>query len=271
MSRVLITGGNGFVAKEINEYLRSDYDVHCLSKEELNLLDRDNIKRRALEFYDVIINTAVVGGNRKDVDDKSVFCDNMAMIENLLSEMNDDQILINFSSGAEFRNENTAYGLAKKITTRIIKGRKNSYNLRLYGCFGPDEMDTRFIKRCFDREEIIVADDIEFDFFYVQDVARVCKFLIDGGLLHNYHPTNRRSDYNERIKDIDCVYEEKYKLSDIANMIKEKYRPDLKVIIGNPSGQEYVGDSRQLQNINIFMKDKLAGLEKGLEAMNGKN
>ena len=37
------------------------------------------------------------------------------------------------------------------------------------------------------------------------------------------------------------------------------------------AGQEYVGDSRQLQNINIFMKDKLAGLEKGLEAMNGKN
>ena len=76
---------------------------------------------------------------------------------------------------------------------------------------------------------------------------------------------------NERIKDIDCVYEEKYKLSDIANMIKEKYSQDLQVIIGNPSGQEYVGDSRQLQNINIFMKDKLAGLEKGLEAMNGKN
>ena len=118
MSRILITGGNGFVAKEINKYLRSDYEVHCLSKEELNLLDRDNIKRRAIEFYDVIINTAVVGGNRKDVDDKSVFCDNMAMIENLLSEMNDDQVLINFSSGAEFRNENTAYGLAKKITTR---------------------------------------------------------------------------------------------------------------------------------------------------------
>ena len=266
MSRVLITGGNGFVAKVIDNYLRGEYEVHCLCKEELNLLDRDNIKRRALEFYDVIINTAVVGGNRKDVDDKSVFCDNMAMIENLLSEMNDDQVLINFTSGAEFRNENTAYGLAKKITTRLINARKNSYNLRLYGCFGPDEMDTRFIKRCFDREEIIVADDIEFDFFYVEDVARVCKFLIDGGL-----GKSERSHYNERIKDIDCVYREKYKLSDIAKMIKEKYRPNLEVIIGNPSGDEYTGDARQLQNIEIFMEDKLAGLEKGLEAMNGKN
>ena len=265
MSRVLITGGNGFVAEVLDEYLRGDCEVHCLGKDQLNLLDKESIHRRALEFYDVIINTAVVGGNRKDVDDKSVFCDNMAMIENLMSEINDEQILINFSSGAEFRNENTAYGLAKKITTRLINGRKNSYNLRLYGCFGPDEMETRFIKRCFEREEIIVADDIEFDFFYVEDVARVCKFLIDGGL------GDSRSAYNERIKDIDCVYEEKHKLSDIANMIKEKYRPELKVVIGNPTGDEYTGNSTQLSHIEIFMKDKLAGLSKGLEAMNAKN
>ena len=271
MSRVLITGGNGFVGKVINNYLKDEYEVHCFGREQLDLLDKESINRRALEFYDVVINTAVVGGNRKDVDDKSVFCDNMAMIDNLLSELRDDQVLINFSSGAEFRNENTAYGLAKKITTRLISGRKNSYNLRLYGCFGPDEMETRFIKRCFDREEIVVADDIEFDFFYVEDVARVCKFLIDGGLLHKSHPTNRRSDYNERIKEIDCVYEETYKLSDIANMIKEKYRPNLEVIIGNPAGEQYVGDSRQLRHIEIFMKDKLAGLAKGLEAMNAKN
>ena len=123
MSRVLITGGNGFVAKVLDEYLRGDYEVHCLGKDQLNLLDKESIHRRALEFYDVIINTAVVGGNRKDVDDKSVFCDNMAMIENLMSEINDEQVLINFSSGAEFRNENTAYGLAKKITTRLINDR----------------------------------------------------------------------------------------------------------------------------------------------------
>ena len=54
-------------------------------------------------------------------------------------------------------------------------------------------------------------------------------------------------------------------------MIKEKYRPNLQVVIGNPEGESYTGDSRQMQNIGIFMKDKLAGLEKGLEAMNGKN
>jgi GDP-L-fucose synthase len=265
--KILITGGNGFVAKEINKYLESDYEVHCLGKEQLNLLNKTSIHRRALEFYDVVINTAVVGGNRKDVDDKSVFCDNMLMIENLLSSLSNDQMLIHFTSGAEFRNENTAYGLAKKISTRLVNARKNTYNLRLYGCFGADEIDKRFIKRCFNCDEIVIADDMEFDFFYVQDVARVCKFLIDGGL-----SDNKRSDYNERINDIDCVYAQKYKLSDVANIIKSKYKPELEVIIGNPFNDEiYTGDSRQLQNLETFFKDKLVGLEKGLEAMNAKN
>ena len=70
MSRVLITGGNGFVGKVINNYLKDEYEVHCFGREQLDLLDKESINRRTLEFYDVVINTAVVGGNRKDVDDK---------------------------------------------------------------------------------------------------------------------------------------------------------------------------------------------------------
>lgn len=265
---ILITGGNGFIAKEINSYLQdSEHEVHCFAKDLLNLLDKESIYRRVIEYYDVVINTAVVGGNRKDVDDKTVFWDNMKMIDNLLSAMTKRQVLINFTSGAEFHNEDTAYGLAKKISTVLINSRENTYNLRLYGCFGSDELETRFIKRCFDREEIIITDDMAFDFFYVQDIGRVCKFLIDGGL-----KDNMRSDLNAEIKNIDCVYDKKYKLSEIAGIIKEKYRPGLEIVIANESSKEsYIGNSRQLQNLQIFFKDKLHGLEKGLEAMNGKN
>ncbi len=264
--KILITGGNGFIAKEINKYLCSEYEVDCLSKEQLDLLDKKSIDRRTVQFYDVVINTAVVGGNRKDVDNEMVFYENMLMIENLLSSLKDNQLLINFSSGAEFRDEDTAYGLAKKISTKLVSSRKNSYSLRLYGCFGYEEIDTRFIKRCFINDEIVINDDIEFDFFYVEDVAKVCKFLIDGGLKDNI-----RSNYNDRINNIDCVYHDKYKLSDIANIIKDKYRRDLQVTVINPfSNKSYTGNSRQLENLEIFFEDKLFGLKRGLEIINSK-
>lgn len=262
--KILITGGNGFIAKEIHKYLGNEYDIHCLSKEQLNLLDKESIKRRTIEFYDVIINTAVVGGNRKDVDNERVFYENILMMENLLSSLSENQTLINFSSGAEFRSEDTAYGLAKKICTRLVNARKNSYNLRLYGCFGYDEIDTRFIKRCFSNDEIVINDDIKFDFFYVEDVAKVCKFLIDGGLGDDI-----RSNLNERIQNIDCVYDKKYKLSDVAEIIKKRYRPNLKIKILNPfTNKSYIGDSRQLRNIEIFFEDNLFGLSGGLNIMN---
>lgn len=265
--KILITGGNGFIAKEIHKYLGNEYDIHCLSKEQLNLLDKESIHRRTIEFYDVIINTAVIGGNRKDIDDERVFYKNILMMENLLSSLNDNQILINFSSGAEFRSKDTVYGLAKRISTRLVNSRKNSYNLRLYGCFGYDELDTRFIKRCFNRDEIVISDDMEFDFFYVEDVVRVCKFLIDGGL-----GDSRRSNLNEKIKNIDCVYDRKYKLSDVAEIIKRKYRPELEITIINPfNNKSYIGNPRQLNNIEIFFNDKIVGLKKGLEAVNEKH
>ena len=92
--KILITGGNGFIAKEIHKYLGNEYDIHCLGKEQLNLLDKESIHRRTIEFYDVIINTAVIGGNRKDVDDETVFYKNILMMENLLSSLNDNQILM---------------------------------------------------------------------------------------------------------------------------------------------------------------------------------
>lgn len=265
--KILITGGNGFIAKEIHKYLKNEYEIHCLSREQLNLLDKESIYRRAIEFYDVVINAAVVGGYKEDEDNENVFYDNMLMMENLLSSLNDNQILINFSSGAEFRSEDTAYGLAKRISTRLINARKNSYNLRLYGCFSFNESDERFIKRCFNRNEVIINDDIEFDFFYGEDLARVCKFLIDGGLGDNI-----RSNLNEKIKDIDCVYDKKYKLSDVAKIIKTNYKPELEVsILNSYSNNSYTGNSRVLQNIEIFFEDKLIGLEKGLEAVNEKH
>jgi hypothetical protein len=69
--------------------------------------------------------------------------------------------LINFASGAEFDrmsaiNSNTNdlnnsyptdyYGMSKNIISRIIQDCLNCYNFRVYGVFGEDEDDTRFIK-----------------------------------------------------------------------------------------------------------------------------
>ena len=54
-------------------------------------------------------------------------------------------------------------------------------------------------------------------------------------------------------------------------IIKTNYKPELEVAILNSfSNNSYTGNSRVLQNIEIFFEDKLIGLEKGLEVVNEK-
>ena len=40
---ILITGGNGYIAKEIFNILSKSYNIYCPNKNELNLLDLTNI------------------------------------------------------------------------------------------------------------------------------------------------------------------------------------------------------------------------------------
>ncbi len=273
--KILITGGDGFIARNIKKYLSQfDYLIDCFGRGKLDLKS-DKLWMRP--DYDVVIHTAIQGGYSKKSGFPTCFdfYDNLYMFENLVSRMKDDCMLINLSSGAEFNKDlkidNAAandlyqpfvpkdfYGLAKNIMAKRVISRDNSYNLRLFACFGPDEIPTRFIKSCFTRSHITIPENKFFDFFYVNDVARVVKFLIDGGV------TLRK----DQISDINCVYPEKKSLHHVAKIIKEKYRPDLKISVEGNDGLSYTGSANTLKKISIFMKDKLIGFDNALEEYN---
>jgi nucleoside-diphosphate-sugar epimerase len=88
------------------------------------------------------------------------------------------------------------------------------------------------------------------DYFYAQDVARVIEYII-----------KNHSEQNIP-KDINLCYEQKYKLSDYINKIKNLMNVDLGVIIQDDTyAYSYDGDAQRLKNLNI----DLHGLDKGLQ------
>ena len=271
--KVLITGGDGFVARGIQRYLERDgnYKIDCLGKNELNLLVSD----RTL-YYDAVIHCAVQGGKRNDKDDLQTFYNNLLMFENLESSITKDTVLINIASGAEFNRETDInnkdtnhlsitplprdpYGLSKNIIAKRVMQRKNSYNLRLFGCYGPGEIKDRFIYRCLNEKRVKIHKDIEFDFFYIDDLARVAKFMLEGGI-------KPRSDRNI-VRDFNCVYMRKRNLAEIAYYIKDKFNSDLEIdyLFDESQTEHYTGSGYELAKISIFMKDKLIGFENGLD------
>lgn len=275
---ILITGGKGFIATEIYNKLKNKYNVYNPGKEEFNLLDKNNIEKYFNNniIYDIIIHTAIKGGNRLINDTIDILYDNIKMFYNLLEYKHKFIKLINLSSAASYdrntdingnndillSNPNDYYGFSKNIIDRLILNIDNFYNIRIFNVFSKNEKETRFIKMCInnikEKKNIIIDNDRYFDFFYIDDFIEVIEYYINNNNLE---------------KDIDLCYKKKYKLSEIAqlfienniNLLKEISFENInilsnnneknKIIINSISNLNYIGNSENLYKYNIDILD----------------
>jgi nucleoside-diphosphate-sugar epimerase len=208
MDSILITGGKGYIAQAIFNALKDEYNITLLSRDDFDLTNPEATNQWfAGKKFDILIHTAVVGGNRLNSEDDIIVKSNLQMWKNLLENKSHFTQLIHFGSGAELYAKDTPYGLSKSIIAESIKTKPNFVNLRIFAVFDKNELDRRFItpniKRYINKESIIIHQDKLMDFIYMEDLISIIKFSI-------LHPT---------ISPINCSYKEKYKLSDIANLI----------------------------------------------------
>jgi nucleoside-diphosphate-sugar epimerase len=272
---ILITGGNGFFAKEIKNLLYNNYKILAPNRQELNILNY-NLINNFIKDNDIkiIIHTAITGGSRLNNDTSDDFYRNLVMFENITkaAENNNVNLLINISSGAAFSRDlnienaqesqicqnipSDYYGLSKYFIDKQIKNYSNPtlkiINLRVFGLFSSKEINTRFIKSCVNKfsnnEDIEVFKDIYFDLFYIDDFVNVIEYVI-----HNYKTLS--------FNDINTVYSQKYKLSEMANLVKKYFNTTSKIIINEIGDKNYTGSGKRLDSLNL----NLLGFEKGLE------
>lgn len=208
MKNILITGGKGYIAQAIFNALKDEYNITLLSRDDFDLTNPEATNQWFTgRQFDILIHTAVVGGNRLNSEDDTIVKSNLQMWENLLANNSHYNQLIHFGSGAELYAKDTPYGLSKSIIAESIKTKPNFTNLRIFAVFDKNELDRRFItpniKRYINKESITIHQDKMMDFIYMEDLISIIKFSI-------LHPT---------ISPINCSYKEKYRLSDIANLI----------------------------------------------------
>ena len=269
---ILLTGANGFLAKEIKEYYSNRREINVIptDRRTLNPTDFNNVQKFFNENkVDIVIHTAVKGGKRNHTPEIEDIFDNIGMFQNLAYFSNKFKVMFNFGSGAEFNRatsiENAPessideslpydyYGLAKNIITRkIVKMNSNIYNLRLFGCFGRHEESQRLFRSCYNKfyinQEASISRDKYMDYFYAQDVGRVVDFIID-----KHGPDLPR--------DINLCYPEKFTLREHAERIKHLTNALPQVIIDNKElGKPYTGEATILNSLNI----DLIGLNQGV-------
>ena len=240
---VLITGGNGYIAKSLSKSLDNSISI-TLKEVDLTDIQATN-KWFEGKFFDLIIHTAVKGGSRLLVDGGNVFYENIQMFYNLLNNKHCFGKLINFGSGAELGIPNNPYGLSKNIISKIIDNEDNFYNIRIYGVFDENELDTRFIKsnikRYINKEPIKIHQDKLMDFFYMKDLIELVRHFI----------------YKDNLpKNVDCTYDiDACYLSDIAYIINDLSDYKVEIKVGEGKGKKYIGDWNPI-NINYIVLEQ---------------
>ena len=164
--KVCVLGAGGFIGKNL---LRNT-DWVGLTRHDLDLLNQSAVEEYfTSNKYDVVVHCAA----SIDQISESTTYKNVAMFENVVRVFKGK--LIYFSSGAALRGDPPVdpYGLSKWTIEQRIKTIPNAYVLRIWGCYGPDELPTRFSAVCKRKGHVVIDKDRYFDFINVNTVCEI--------------------------------------------------------------------------------------------------
>lgn len=209
--KILVTGGNGFIARNIFEQLSGEYSIVSRNSKELNLLDASQVfEYLKNNKFDVVIHTATYdpAPRYSTKDPAKVLENNLKMFFNIVHCKEYFGKLLYFGSGAEFDRENWVpkmredyfdryipkdqYGFSKYIMTRYTMSNSNIYNLRVFSVFGKYE-DWRYriiSKSCccaISDVSVTIKQNKYFDFLYIDDLVKIVKWFIDNDSKHKVY------------------------------------------------------------------------------------
>lgn len=278
MKSILLTGGTGFIGKNILEQLGQKYKIFAPKRSELNIINQESVKKYLVnKNFDVVVHCAILNPNNNEEDKNADILDyTMRGLLNLkLFEKNFEKIIY-IGSGAEFDKSKDivdvneydvissiptdAYGYGKYILNQIAQSSTNIYNLRIFGCYGKYEQEKRLIRSvindCLHAEKIYLKQNCYFSYVLVDDLIKTIDWAINNSpLYHSYNICNK----------------EKYSLLDIANLIKSILNSKKQIIIKESGlNKEYTGNSSKIFNeINFEYCSIEDGIKKEIDWIRG--
>jgi len=249
--RILITGTNGYIGKSLHTALKDKHDITALTRSSFDLTDATAMSKffQSRQNFDVVLHCAVAGASNPRDTNWSIADENITMYYNLLQHRDHFTRLIHFGSGAETHMPKEPYGYSKKVIAKSILNQDNFYNLKIFGVFDENELDTRFIKanvlRYIKKEPMQIHENKFMDFFYMEDLISVVKYYLEE---------------EKPPKEFDCAYEEGSPiLTQLATMINELDKHKVKIFVGDPDGDSYTSKYRAELPIELI------GLEQGIK------
>jgi UDP-glucose 4-epimerase len=258
--RVLLTGGRGFIGRNLFEHLTQVHEVLAPTHAELDLTDNYAVDAwfRTHEV-DAVVHGAVRPGHRAAEDPSRQLWSNLRMFFNIVRNGDRFGRLVFLSSGAVYDTRDALvrvaedrlgasvpedeHGLSKYAIARYLeasrpRGRPSVVELRLFGVFGPyEDYGVRFISNAICRTlydlPITLRQDRRFSYLFIQDLIPVVDWALAAQPAHAAY--NVAPDWTDSLHDLGVA-------------VSRHSHKGISVMVANEGyGKEYSADNARLR------------------------
>lgn len=206
MQTILLTGSGGFVGKNLKPFLESKgFKVVAPRSSQYDFADLKTVQNLITEHNPDIFILAGFYGISTPVPPQDIFEKNLQILNNFIS-LSKNKPIFTFGSGAEFDKSSDIvlagdeawknippadlYGRAKYLISQEIKKHPNVWNLRLFGVYGPNETNNRFITHAIhcvlENKPITIRQNVVFSYLEVGDLCRIVYHFLQNLPKHKF-------------------------------------------------------------------------------------
>lgn len=285
--RVLVTGGTGFIGRNIVEQLGTKYRIIAPTRAELDIVDFKAVDTyfRKNKRFDFVVHTAVFGGNRKVPNTEEILSTNLRMFFNIIRCGQFWDKMVYLGSGIEFGKEKPIklikedafglripqdnFGLYKYICAKYIENSSKILNLRLFGVWGKyEDYSIRFISNAICKSifnlPITINQNVYYDYLHVDDFVQILDyFMKNGSKYKNYNVgCGKPIDLVTIAKKVSALCGNKHKIIVKYPGLANEYTCNNKRLLSEIGNFKFGNLDKNLDSLWLWYKEEKKGLSK---------